>query len=231
MARRLGFYGIQGLPLRGWSYRDRSLDPYIISTEGAWNYGTVGGAVKHYIGLEEHQPSFLDLILFGQSEFPFLPNAIESGHEFLDDPSQALCPYTAEIHPELSMDNEAYLHYVERGGKLCWDTHHVRRGFRNQGGPNAEPAIDWRELITNLPDNSIGLIHVQPHSVQEEQLFLDGEPCTLLYMLMWLNEITKAPVILEIHPNLWNPWANEARLRAWLHRLHEVMLIPEPEAA
>ena len=225
MARRLGFYGIQGLPLRGWSYRDRSLDPYIISTEGAWNYGTVGGAVKHYIGLEEHQPSFLDLILFGQSEFPFLPNAIESGHEFLDDPSQALCPYTAEIHPELSMDNEAYLHYVERGGKLCWDTHHVRRGFRNQGGPNAEPVIDWRGLLNELPRNSIQLIHVQPHSVQEEQMFLNAENTTLLAMLLALNQVApKAPVILEIRPSA-NPWKNRARLRAWLNRLQAVMFV------
>ncbi len=190
-ARNAGFDGIQVLPMRGWSYEDIQLwEPYVISFEDAWNYGSLEKALLRMFGvLRDPAPTLLDWLLFGKKYSTFFPGAITVVHH---EQIGGAAGRVAETSPAIWGDIQSCIDYTKRGGKLCWDTLHVR----SIGSGN------WRELLASVPKSSVSLIHAHP-TVSEINSLLGGKELELTRMLLSLGRKTSSPVIVEVAPRFW----------------------------
>ena len=223
-AVKLKFDGIQASPVRGWRFHKDSY-PFIISTQPAWNSGSLWDMALRYAGRDPNGPLLHDMVLFGRSQCPIIETALNCVPVFMDQPLIAYQKSVTEINPELSIVTANYVEYAQKGGLLCWDTYNTRRVHRGYPEDFSYGKIDWVDLINSLPGESIGLIHVQPRNPQEEADFLAGRNGVLKGMLIALKDKVspKTPIILEIYPSLLNPRRNEYRLRSWLDRLRDLM--------
>lgn len=192
MAFEAGYSGIQAMPLRGWMNTPlKHWEGSVLSFEDAWNYGPVWQIPLRHLGLKSDGPTLMDWLLFGSRVSPYFPNAIPSVHH-------KQLGVATEIHPELSTSVFEYLDYTEAGGKLVWDTWHVRRPYRD-----GKPGIrDWRELMDRLPSESIALIHV--HVTKDDLQGFMSAAGELTHMLRRLRlKVSKSvPAIIEIAPPL-----------------------------
>lgn len=194
MALEVGFDGIQVLPLKGWSYkRVRDWEKHVLAYENAWNYGHLWQVPLRHLGVRPKGPTILDWVMFGKEHSTFFPNAVYSAH--LMQPGAA-----TEIHPELATDIDEYVNYCQNGGKVCWDTYHVRRNKRD----GTLGIQDWRQLLLRLPPSSIELIHV--HLVKNEvEKFISGGG-DLMEMLVALKRFApEAIAVIEVAPPLKTP--------------------------
>lgn len=207
MAKSAGYDGIQALPLRGWGGTPLSAyETYVLAFEDAWNYGGFWEVPLRMLGVRPEGPTFLDWVLFRSPHSTSFANAIPSAHHMR-------LGVATEIHPELTTNVDDYVSFCEAGGKLCWDTWHVRRN-RREGQPGI---ADWKDLLRQLPEDAIALIHV--HLVKGEiESFFAGEG-ELVEMLAKLNETVSAdvPVIIEIAP----PMTTRSRTTEFLAQVRE----------
>lgn len=203
MATKAGFSGIQALPIQGWRYENfQTWENGVISYEDAWNFGSLWQATRRLAGQgKADDPSWLDLLLFGEQEFPgwLFQKAIYSVHEFRTGGM-------LEIHPEFSTDPDVYKTIARSQGStkwVCWDTWHTRRVHKETGERIA--GGNWETLMSSLV-NKIGLIHVHP-TREELRSFLDGTNMELNHMLTMLGIITDndVPVIIEVFPPCTTP--------------------------
>jgi hypothetical protein len=202
MARSAGFNGyLQVLPMRSWDYDDvRSrtwLENYAISYEDAFAYGPLWRATLRQLGLlHEPNPTILDWLLFGRKDMPVnRGSAMQVIHH---EPSEIRPGVVVEINPELWTESISYLNFCAKGGRLCWDTWHVRRPNRKDGST----IKSWLSLLDALPSEAVKLIHVHPVRA-EIGSYLRGETSELVNMLRMLNsKFTRAPAVIEVLPTL-----------------------------
>ena len=193
LAASAGFDGIQALPMKGWSYKGvREWEDRVISFEDAFMYGPLWQAVLRQVGiLDEPAPLLVDWLLFGRKVSPFFPRAILVAHHWQKG-------VAVEVNPELEVRAQAYLNFCTDGGRLCWDTLHVRREQRNGG----EAVSDWRHLLSDLPAGSLELIHIHP-TKEELAPFLAGTQTELTEMIASLGaKFPTVPAIVEVFPPL-----------------------------
>lgn len=192
MAKEAGFDGVQALPMKFWSYkRIKQWEKDVISWEDAWNCGPLWKVPLRHLGfLDAPAPTVVDWAMFGKKTSPIFPDAIASMHHFGDGVS-------AEIHPELATNHQAYLNHCAQGGMLTWDTYHVTRPHRQTG----KHINQWETLLMRIPAENIALIHVHPARNNTEALVQGSS--FLIPMLEKLGRKTSdTPVILEVFPPL-----------------------------
>lgn len=227
LALWLGFDGIQGLPLRGWRFKNRNLDTYLLTYEDAWNehFNDVIAFFRRMRDKNAEGPLLKDVVLFGRKIFPATKTAWYCIHEFLEHPNQAVIPVAMEINPRTSVHTDDYFDYIDRGGKFCWDTAHVREMLKTG------QVINWRGLLDKFSEpfvsSPIRVIHVQPIDREEGRKFLSGEPTVLQEMLVQLKKVqwmTETVIIIEVYPEL-RPWLwfrYYKELKLWNQRLREI---------
>ena len=211
MAQSAGYDGIQALPMKFWSYkRIKEWEKDVISFEDAFGFGPLWKALLRQLGLiGEPAPLLLDWLLFGRRISPFFPQAIPVAHHWQRG-------VAVEVHPELSTSREEYLDFCAKGGKLCWDTLHVRRKKRD-----GSPGIDgWEKLFDALPEGAVELIHVHLEKA-ETSAYLSGASTESAEMLSALGrKFLQAPAIIEVFPPLKN-------LRTTLRLLSDVLTVTQ----
>lgn len=203
IVEKLGLNGIQALPMRGWPvdknyYASNLQEPWdkmILSFEGAWNSGTIRERFSRTASeMKKGYPTFMDWYLFGFNPKSVLEavRQVFGWQKFIDHKfGDYWCK--VEIYPEASTQIQNYLNYPSGVG-LVWDTRHVR----DKGMP------DWRKLLSELPSESIKMIHFQPKDEIELTKFMNGEKNELSIMLKALADkvFKDCPVILEIKPRI-----------------------------
>jgi hypothetical protein len=201
LALEAGYDGIQGLPMKWWSYTNISMwGTNVISYEDAFMYGSLWQAVLRQLGfLTEPAPLLVDWLLFGQLQFPELNSALYVTHQLTD-------MGIVEISPGLGLSISEYIRFCANGGKLCWDTMHVRSLSRT----GTALSLSWEALLEQLPATALALIHV--HLSQEELPgYLKGEASETTRMLQQLGQnFPNTPVIIEVFPSLLLPQATVA---------------------
>jgi hypothetical protein len=184
-----GYDVIQVLPLRWWSFKNAHLYQYrVVAVEDAWTWNlTWEQAFAGWQSRKDgHWPTPLDKLLFGKRS---LAESFPKAIHVVEDP---LAGSVLKIKPSLSVNPYYYLDRVRVGYRICWETHYVRERHHVTG-----ERIPWKELLDQLPAQSISLIHIHLDGAEVKGL-LNAEETELDPMLRRLAGISNAPVIVEV---------------------------------
>jgi hypothetical protein len=198
MAREAGFFGIQAVAMKGWGdVKVSNLSRFVLSYELPWSDGSLINEIKKIKRPKDILNVPINVAFFGKLGSQNYPTAIHSEHDFVSVDQWATA---VEIHPDLCLDTAPYLNYAYDGGKLCWDTYHVRRDHRER----PDVSISWVRLLYMLPEQSITLVHV--HLTDDINGFMENRGPTVFMLRDLQQQRNKLAddvfVILEVKPQL-----------------------------
>jgi len=228
-AQRLGFEGLQTLPVVGWNRWNlrRLPDDAVVAIESdAWNQGTVFQALRRHwmdfrgipVTPRDEPPTLADLFLFGTrkhrarartfAQQEGFPRAVLIRHKMAEEGGVLeLCPEAlADLAARERIPfSTARKRLLDVGHPLCLDYRHLVRWNRyNQDERvTASPVL----FLAELSREQIQAVHINPDSREQLEDWLAGNPSRFSAFFdavasKLAGQGRQIPVVAEIYP-LW----------------------------